>query len=66
MEAKVQEDPLGQQDLLGRVGKEARGPLAPLDHEVPQVTWGCLDPKVLPDSLDTVTPLRVLPTGWEI
>lgn len=66
LEAKVQEAPLGQQDQQERVGQEAQGPLALLDQGVHQVTWGYLDHKVLPASLDTVTPLRVLPMGWEI
>lgn len=66
LEAKVQEVPLGQQDLQGRVGLEAQGPLALLDRGVHPVTWGCLDHKVLPASLDTATPLHVLPTGWEL
>lgn len=65
LEAKVQEVPLGQQDLQGRVDQEAQGPLALLDQGVHPVTWGCLDHKVLLASLDTATLLRVPPTGWE-
>lgn len=63
MEPKVQEAPLDQQDLRGRVGQEALGPLALPGPGVHLVTWGCLDHKVLLASLDTATPLRVLPTG---
>lgn len=63
LEPKVQEVPPDQQDLQGRVGQEAPGPLAPLDPGVHLVTWGCLDHKVLLASLDTVTLLHVLPTA---
>lgn len=61
LEPKVQEAPLDQQDLQGRVGQEAPGPLDLLDPEVHLVTWGYLDHRVLLASLDTATPLRVLP-----
>lgn len=54
------------QDLQGRVGQEAPGPLALLDPGVPQVTWGFLDHKVLLASLDTATPLHVQRMGWEV
>lgn len=54
------------QDLQGRAGQEAQDPLALLVQEVPQVTWGCLDHKDPPASLDTATPLHVLPMGWEV
>lgn len=61
LEPKVQEAPLDQQDLQGRVGLAALGPLALLDQEGPQVIWGFLDRKVLLASLDIVTPRHVLP-----